>query len=81
MDYLVPSMGVISSGRGMVLKSGKLSTEMVGALTLGPVSQNCLRSEALSDGAKGGRCSHVMDLLARLSAFGRGDKGVTEGHH
>ena len=37
--------------------------------------------EALSDGAEGGRCSHMMDLLARLSAFGRGDRGIAEGHH
>ena len=36
--------------------------------------------EVLSDSTKIGRHS-CMDLLARLSAFGRGDKGIAEGHH
>ena len=37
------SKGVISSGRGMALKSGKLSTEITRALMRGLVSRNLLR--------------------------------------
>jgi hypothetical protein len=37
------STGVISAGRGMLVKSGKLSTEMLGALMLVPALRNRLR--------------------------------------
>jgi hypothetical protein len=66
------STGVISAGKGTVVKSQKLSTEMLWTVLL-PVH------EALSHSSEGDGLGSMANLHARLSAFDGGDEDLGGG--